>query len=855
MSVLLLPPIFQFFDNNGDPLANGFVDVFAAGTTTRQATYTSAAGTTQAPNPIQLNAAGRPTSGGGAIWGEGSYKFIVRDANGVQVGDVLDNVTSFSGLVTATNAYAELFSGNGTQTVFTTSSDLGTDPKGLLVSVASGLQEIAQNGSFSTDTLWTKGAGWTIGSGVATATGAISTGISQIPVLTVVPGQAYAVTYTITRSAGGLIPSIGGQNGVERTASGTYREIIIAAASTPIAFTGNAFTGTLDNVSVTEAVSENMALLPTSAYTINGTTLTFATAPASGVSNIDVRAPSLLVGAASSAASLAQVYAANALTSQTAAATSAANAAISASSAAGYAAARNQWTFSTSTGMADPGTANLRLNNASFASVTAIAISDLSANVGNPDLSGWISTWDDAGGSNRGSIFIFKDNGNFAIYNVNSALIDNTAWWEVPVTYLSGAGSFSASDAVLIGFSAAGTTLVSGGITQLTGDVVASGAGSVVATIANGAINTAKLAAGSVHTAKIEDLAVTTIKIADANVTLAKIAQSTAFTVLGNNTNATANKQDISKADLYPQSFQIGGSVAANALTATLQPTPITFRSATAGSGAINNRMVSTAISLTIPSGTTVGTSNGVESTLLFAAIDNAGTVELAVINTVFFNQFASEGILTTAAIAGGTAANQWYSQTARTNVPYKLIGTITSTQTTAGTWATAPSRIQGFGIAQQGLTNIKPGIVQYYYTEYTTYTSSSNQIPFDNTIPQITEGVEIMTLSITPTNANNRIAVQALCQINGDFGGRPCAAIFRDSVANALAVGMSGSNTSYIQNTSVIHDELAGGTNSRTYRVRVGESGGNIYVNGNNAGRFYGGAGKCTLVVFEYSP
>jgi hypothetical protein len=324
MSVLLLPPIFQFFDNNGAPLANGFIDVFAAGTTTRQATYTSAAGTTQAPNPIQLNAAGRPTSGGGAIWGEGSYKFIVRDANGVQVGDTLDNVTSFAGLVTATNAYAELFSGNGTQTVFTTSSALGTDPKGLLVSVASGLQEIAQNGSFTTDTLWTKGAGWTIGSGVATATGAISTGISQIPVLTVVAGQAYAVTYTITRSAGGLIPSIGGQNGVERTASGTYREIIIAAASTPIAFTGNAFTGTLDNVSVTEAVSENMALLPTSAYTINGTTLTFATAPAAGVNNIDVRAPSLLVGAASTAANLAQVYAANALASQTAAAASAA---------------------------------------------------------------------------------------------------------------------------------------------------------------------------------------------------------------------------------------------------------------------------------------------------------------------------------------------------------------------------------------------------------------------------------------------------------------------------------------------------------------------------------------------------
>jgi hypothetical protein len=505
MSVLLLPPIFQFFDNNGDPLANGFVDVFAAGTTTRIATYTSAAGTIEAPNPIQLNAAGRPTSGGGAIWGEGAYKFIVRDANGVQVGDVLDNVTSFAGLVTATNAYAELFSGNGTQTVFTTSSDLGTDPKGLLVSVASGLQELVKNPSFTTDSDWTKGAGITIAAGQAVWTGAVSTALSQVPVIPY-ELQAYAVTYTMTRSAGGLIPSIGGQNGIERTASGTYREIIIAAASTPLAFTGNAFTGTLDNVSVTVATKQQMALLPTNAYTINGTTLTFASAPALGVSNIDVRAPSLLVGAASTAASLAQVYAANALTSQTAAA-------ISASSAAGYAAARNQWTFSTTTTMADPATANLRLNNASFASVTAIAISDLSANVGNPDLSGWISTWDDAGGSNRGSIFIFKDNGNFAIYNVNSALIDNTTWFQVPVTHVSSAGSFSASDALLIGFSAAGTTLVSGGITQLTSDVIASGAGSVVATIANSAVTNAKMANMAANTVKMNNTGVSAVSI------------------------------------------------------------------------------------------------------------------------------------------------------------------------------------------------------------------------------------------------------------------------------------------------------------------------------------------------------
>ncbi|MCA6392161.1 MAG: hypothetical protein IM607_12305, partial [Cytophagales bacterium] len=89
---------------------------------------------------------------------------------------------------------------------------------------------------------------------------------------------------------------------------------------------------------------------------------------------------------------------------------------------------------------------------------------------------------------------------------------------------------------ILIGFSASGTTIVTGGITQLTGDVTASGTGSVVTTIANGAVTQAKLAAGSVHTAKIEDLAVTTIKIADANVTLAKIANVGSGVVLGRST-------------------------------------------------------------------------------------------------------------------------------------------------------------------------------------------------------------------------------------------------------------------------------------------------------------------------------
>jgi hypothetical protein len=326
MAVLGVPPYLQFFDADGNPLAGGTITTYAAGTTTPKATYTDSTGNTVADNPIELDSSGIPDTANGSMWLIGSYKFVVKDALGNTI-RTTDNVTAFTTLAEANDAYFQSFSGTGSQTAFTTSDDLGTEEKGLMIFVDSGTPTVIANGDFATDTIWTKGAGWTIGSGVATATGAISTGISQNATVTLVAGLAYNVTYTITRSAGGLIPSIGGQNGTERTVSGTYRETIVAGSTQNIAFTGNGFTGTLDTVSVSLANSKGYEILSPSAYTINGTALTFASAPASGTNNIYVFAPSLLLGAASAAAGAAEASATAALASEVAAASSAALAA------------------------------------------------------------------------------------------------------------------------------------------------------------------------------------------------------------------------------------------------------------------------------------------------------------------------------------------------------------------------------------------------------------------------------------------------------------------------------------------------------------------------------------------------
>lgn len=103
---------------------------------------------------------------------------------------------------------------------------------------------------FASDTVWVKGTGWTISGGVANATGAISTAISQT-ITALVPGQTYQVTYTATQSAGSVTVSLGGTNGTARSTSATFTETIVCGTSGVLAFTGAGFTGTLDNVIVT----------------------------------------------------------------------------------------------------------------------------------------------------------------------------------------------------------------------------------------------------------------------------------------------------------------------------------------------------------------------------------------------------------------------------------------------------------------------------------------------------------------------------------------------------------------------------------------------------------------------------
>lgn len=118
------------------------------------------------------------------------------------------------------------------------------------------LPSFVTDGTFNSATDWTLGAGWKISSNTAVATGAISTAISQTTPQTLISGQTYDVTFTVTRSAGSVAVSLGGGTaGTSISASSTVTQTITAGSTQILKIQATSFTGTISNVIVTPVLA------------------------------------------------------------------------------------------------------------------------------------------------------------------------------------------------------------------------------------------------------------------------------------------------------------------------------------------------------------------------------------------------------------------------------------------------------------------------------------------------------------------------------------------------------------------------------------------------------------------------
>lgn len=144
-------------------------------------------------------------------------------------------------------------------------------------------------------------------------------------------------------------------------------------------------------------------------------------------------------------------------------------------------------------------------------------------------------------------------------------------------------------------------------------------------------------------------------------------------------------------------------------------------------------------------------------------------------------------------------------------------------------------------------------GELQIQTATVATYSNITTTIPQDDTIPQSSEGSQIVSVNITPTTTTSRIVITATIPITGPVAGKVTLALFNGGVNAVAAVGTVTANTIGVVN--IAFEFFPGSTTPLTLSARLGEdSGGTIYINGTSGGRLFGGISKAFIRAIEYA-
>lgn len=142
--------------------------------------------------------------------------------------------------------------------------------------------------------------------------------------------------------------------------------------------------------------------------------------------------------------------------------------------------------------------------------------------------------------------------------------------------------------------------------------------------------------------------------------------------------------------------------------------------------------------------------------------------------------------------------------------------------------------------------------IVNSVSAQYTGNIDVTGTIPFDDTIPQITEGFFFAAATITPRSITNKLRVRFIG--SGSVASAPAGlawAIF-DGSANALSAGyVTVPTANYLVPMVDEFEYVPGSLAARTISVRAGST--SLFrLNGNTVGRFFGGVNASVLIVEE---
>ena len=124
-----------------------------------------------------------------------------------------------------------------------------------------------------------------------------------------------------------------------------------------------------------------------------------------------------------------------------------------------------------------------------------------------------------------------------------------------------------------------------------------------------------------------------------------------------------------------------------------------------------------------------------------------------------------------------------------------------------------------------------------------------------DDTIPQNDEGIELMTLAVTPTHASNKLLIEVVvASLDNGNANYLFTALFQDSTSNALAsCGGIHMPADGARNISFSHYMTTGTTSSTTFKVRAGCNGsGTTTFNGRTGATRMGGTLASSITISE---
>lgn len=151
--------------------------------------------------------------------------------------------------------------------------------------------------------------------------------------------------------------------------------------------------------------------------------------------------------------------------------------------------------------------------------------------------------------------------------------------------------------------------------------------------------------------------------------------------------------------------------------------------------------------------------------------------------------------------------------------------------------------------------------VAQVQYLQTGAVATGSTAIPVDDSIPQITEGDQYMSLAITPQNASSTLEIEVvLCGSEaGNTSDLITAALFKDSIANAIAAASTSCvGVHYGPSTITFrHRQSAASTTTQTFTVRAGLNTANTFVfnGGDGTGRKFGGVLASSIKITEWLP